>query len=79
MDLPAIQYLRAISESVLIAPAMNDKMYKHKSVQENISKLKRWGYKFVGPEVGHLACGYRGIGHLSGTEIILKEAKKILK
>lgn len=64
---------------VLIAPAMNDKMYKHKAVEENIRKLKSWGYKFIGPEVGHLICGYRAIGHLSDIDTIVREVKKVLK
>jgi len=64
---------------VLIAPAMNDKMYKHKSVEGNIKRLRGWGYKFIGPEVGHLVCGYRAIGHLSDTETILREVKKVIK
>jgi phosphopantothenoylcysteine decarboxylase/phosphopantothenate--cysteine ligase len=64
---------------VLIAPAMNDKMFKHKAVKENISKLERFGYKFVGPKHGHLACGYEGMGHLADVEDIIKAVKKALK
>lgn len=64
---------------VLIAPAMNDRMYKHKAVVENIAKLKRMGYKFIGPKVGNLICGYVGLGHLSGVDKIVREAKRLLK
>lgn len=64
---------------VLIAPAMNDKMYKHKIVQDNIAKLKKIGYKFIGPVKGNLACGYDAIGHLAEVEEIASEAKRLLK
>ena len=71
--------IMATKAPVLIAPAMNDGMYKHKSVEENIKRLKRWGYKFIGPKVGRLVCGYRAIGHIADTENIIREVKKILK
>lgn len=64
---------------VLIAPAMNFKMFEHRLTQENIAKLKEIGYKFIGPKKGKLADGRIGIGHLADTEEIVKEAKKILK
>jgi phosphopantothenoylcysteine synthetase/decarboxylase len=69
----------ASNAKVLIAPAMNDNMYKHKAVQDNISRLKKFGYKFVGPKRGHLACGYEGIGHIADVEDIVKAVKKLLK
>jgi phosphopantothenoylcysteine decarboxylase/phosphopantothenate--cysteine ligase len=68
----------ASKAKILIAPAMNEKMYKHKAIQENIEKLKRFGYKFIGPKRGYLACGYEGIGHLADVEDIVKAVKKIL-
>ena len=64
---------------VLIAPAMNDKMYTHDIVQENIAKLKRTGYKFIGPVKGRLACGYEGMGCLADAQAIANEAKRLLK
>lgn len=64
---------------VLITPAMNDKMYKHEAVQENIAKLKRFGYKFVGPKRGHLICGYEGIGHIADIKDIVQAVKKLFK
>ena len=69
----------ASKSKVLIAPAMNDSMYKHKAIQENISRLKKFGYKFIGPKKGHLACGYEGIGHIADTEDIVKAVKRFLK
>ena len=64
---------------VLIAPAMNDRMYNHKVVKTNISRLKELGYKFIGPVSGRLVCGYRGMGHLAGVDAIVTQAKKALR
>ena len=64
---------------VLIAPAMNENMYKNKIVQENIKKLQSLGYRFIEPRIGRLACGKIGIGCLAEVETIVKEVKKILK
>jgi len=63
---------------ILIAPAMNDKMYKHRAIQENIARLKKFGYKFIGPKKGRLACGYKAIGHIADTADIVKIVKKTL-
>ncbi len=63
---------------VLICPAMNENMYKNKITQENIKKLKSFGYKFVEPRKGRLACGKIGLGCLAEVETIMKEVKKIL-
>jgi len=71
--------IMATQAPVVMAPAMNDKMYKHKSVEANIKKLKSFGYRFVGPKVGRLVCGYKAIGHLSDTDEILGEVKRALK
>jgi phosphopantothenoylcysteine decarboxylase/phosphopantothenoylcysteine decarboxylase/phosphopantothenate--cysteine ligase len=49
---------------ILIAPAMNGKMWEHSATQENVEKLKARGIEFIGPEEGMLACGYEGIGRL---------------
>ena len=63
---------------VLIAPAMNEKMYNHAVVKDNISKLKKIGYSFVGPIKGRLACGHDAIGHIADTGEIVKEAKRLV-
>lgn len=68
----------ATRQAVLMAPAMNENMYQHKIVQENIKKLKSLGYKFVEPRQGRLACGKVGMGCLAEVEDIVKEAKKCL-
>jgi len=69
----------ASKATVLIAPAMNENMYTHKAVQENIEKLKKFGYKFVAPKRGYLACGYEGMGHIADTKDIIEAVKKALK
>lgn len=49
---------------VLIAPAMNGKMWQHAATEENVAVLKGRGVEFIGPEEGMLACGYEGVGRL---------------
>lgn len=68
----------ATKAPVLIAPAMNERMYKHKIIQENISRLKGIGYNFIGPIKGHLACGHEEIGHIADTKDIIREVKRLL-
>jgi phosphopantothenoylcysteine synthetase/decarboxylase len=63
---------------VLMAPAMNEKMYKHPVTQGNIDKLKKIGYRFIGPVRGMLACGYEEIGHIAGVKEIVDQAKRLL-
>lgn len=64
---------------VLVAPAMNEKMYKNPAIQDNIKTLKRRGISFVGPIKGPLACGHEGIGHIARIDSIVAEALKLLK
>ena len=59
---------------VLIAPAMNGKMWEHPATQRNISLLTADGCAFVGPASGDLACGYQGIGRLADVSDILDAA-----
>ncbi len=66
--------IMATRAPVLFAPAMNTKMYENPIVQDNIQKLKRLNYLFVGPEEGELACGEEGKGRLSEPESILDAA-----
>jgi phosphopantothenoylcysteine synthetase/decarboxylase len=58
---------------VLIAPAMNGKMWLHPATQANVALLKSRGVRWVGPADGLLSCGYEGIGRLSPIEDILRE------
>lgn len=69
----------ATSAPVLIAPAMNEKMYLNKITQGNIRKLKSLGYKFVEPTRGKLACGKIGVGCLADVDRIVKEAIALKK
>ena len=57
--------LLATDKDVLIAPAMNVRMWEHPATQRNIATLKQDGVKFVGPEIGDMACGETGPGRLS--------------
>ncbi len=63
---------------VIIAPAMNPNMFNHPIHQQNIEKLKRIGYHFVGPKEGRLACGIEGMGHIADTEEILATVRRVL-
>lgn len=63
---------------VLIAPAMNGKMWFHPATVANVSTLQARGVAFIGPEEGLLACGYEGIGRLWPVEGIVERAEKIL-
>lgn len=69
----------ATKAPVLIAPAMNEKMYRHPVTQDNIARLKKIGYRFVGPIKGRLACGHEDIGHIARVEDMMSEAKRLLK
>ncbi len=62
----------ATKAKVLIAPAMNTNMYQNPIVQNNISKLKGFGYKFIEPASGRLACGDIGIGKLADVNTIVE-------
>ena len=63
---------------ILIAPAMNENMYKNTIVQANIKKLKSEGFWFIEPTTGRLASGDIGIGHLAEPETIVKEVSRAL-
>lgn len=62
--------IMATKAPVIFAPAMNTNMYQNVIVQDNIKKLKQYGYKFIQPESGRLACGDIGEGKLANTELI---------
>jgi len=62
--------IMATNAKVIFAPAMNTNMYNNPIVQENIKKLKSYGYEFINPSSGRLACGDVGDGKLADTEEI---------
>jgi len=64
---------------VLVAPAMNGKMWLHAATQANVGTLKARGVEFIGPEEGMLSCGYEGIGRLWPVEGIAARAAKLLE
>ena len=63
---------------ILIAPAMNGKMWLHRATAENVEILKSRGVEFIGPEEGMLACGYEGLGRLWKSEDIAFRAEFLL-
>ena len=71
--------IMATKAPVIFAPAMNNNMYENKIVQENIERLKSFGYKFIEPDTGHLACGYEAKGKLPKTKTIIDNVKKLIK
>ena len=70
--------IAATKAKVLIAPAMNTNMYENPIVQKNISTLKEYGYKFIEPESGRLACGDIGSGKLASPEVIVENVEALL-
>ncbi len=63
---------------ILIAPAMEEQMYRNPFVQANIQKLKKHGVEFVEPVSGDLASGHKGIGRLNTVEVILERITQLL-
>ncbi|MFS0751900.1 bifunctional phosphopantothenoylcysteine decarboxylase/phosphopantothenate--cysteine ligase CoaBC [Oceanobacillus sp. 1P07AA] len=61
----------ATQAEVYIAPAMNVHMYAHPAVIKNMKQLESWGYHFIEPGAGYLACGYVGKGRLEEPEEIV--------
>ena len=63
---------------VLIAPAMNGKMWLHAATQANVEILKRRGVEFIGPDEGMLSCGYEGVGRLWPVDKIAARVLSLL-
>jgi len=64
---------------LLIAPAMNGKMWLHGATQHNVATLKSRGAEFIGPEEGLLSCGYEGLGRLWPVEKVSQRALELLQ
>ena len=64
---------------ILIAPAMNGRMWLHPATQQNMATLKKRGVEFLGPDEGMLSCGYEGIGRLWPVEKIAERVLKLLR
>ena len=68
----------AFKKPILIAPAMNCNMWQNGIIQENIGKLRKYGYEILEPETGFLACGTEGVGRLCSLEKIFERTVEIL-
>ena len=64
---------------VVFIPSMNTHMFENKIVQENINKLKKYGYSFIEPTTGMLACGEIGKGKYPDLKTILESIETIIE
>ena len=71
-DMLSTTIMAASKAKVIFAPAMNTHMYQNKIVQGNIEKLKNYGYDFIEPASGRLACGDIGVGKLADVNTIVE-------
>ena len=63
----------ASDKEIYLAPAMNVRMWEHQSNKQNLEKLRSFGYKVIGPEIGDMACGEYGEGKMSNPDKISSE------
>ncbi len=63
----------ASDKNIFLAPAMNVRMWEHPSTKENLNKLKKFGYKIIGPEIGDMACGEFGEGKMTEPNEIIRQ------
>ena len=63
---------------ILLAPAMNGKMWLHAATQQNVATLKTRGAEIIGPEEGMLSCGYEGLGRLWPVDAVARRAVELL-
>ena len=68
----------ASNKQVFLAPAMNVRMWEHKSTKKNLDILKSYGYKVIGPTIGDMACGEFGEGKMSDPSYIFNEIHNFL-
>ena len=66
----------ASNKDIFLVPAMNVRMWLHKATQKNLNTLVAYGYKFIGPEDGEMACGEYGKGKMSSPRQILSLLEK---
>jgi phosphopantothenoylcysteine synthetase/decarboxylase len=64
---------------ILVAPAMNGKMWLHPATQQNVATLKSRGAEFIGPEEGLLSCGYEGLGRLWPVEKVAERVLELMR
>ena len=68
----------ASNKKVFLAPAMNVRMWEHQSTKDNLKKLKSYGYNFIGPAIGDMACGEYGEGKMSDPQEIFDKINDFL-
>ena len=71
----ATTVLLASNKDILLVPAMNVRMWLHKATQNNLKILQDYGYHFIGPEKGEMACGEYGEGKMSSPRQIYSYLK----
>ena len=71
----ATTIMLASNKDIILVPAMNVRMWSHKATQDNCKKLIAYGYKFLGPTDGQMACGEFGKGKMISPKKIFKEIK----
>jgi phosphopantothenoylcysteine decarboxylase / phosphopantothenate---cysteine ligase len=71
----ATTVLLASNKDILLVPAMNVRMWLHKATQKNLKTLQDYGYNFIGPEKGEMACGEYGEGKMSSPRQIYSYLK----
>ncbi len=71
----ATTVILASNKEVLLVPAMNVRMWIHKATQNNLKILQDYGYLFIGPEKGEMACGEYGEGKMSSPRQIYSYIK----
>jgi phosphopantothenoylcysteine synthetase/decarboxylase len=64
---------------LLVAPAMNGKMWLHAATQQNVGTLRGRGAEFIGPEEGMLSCGYEGMGRLWPVDKVVERVMELLR
>merc|ERR1712093_832222 len=75
----ATTVLLASNKDILLVPAMNVRMWLHKATQRNLKTLQDYGYRFIGPEKGEMACGEYGEGRMSSPRQIFYYLKNYFK
>lgn len=66
----------ASNKEIFITPAMNVRMWDHPSTKENFAKIKKNGYRVIGPDIGDMACGEYGEGKMSEPTLIADQIDK---
>ena len=69
----------ASNKDIFLVPAMNVRMWEHPLTKENVNKLKKYGFNFVGPEIGDMACGEFGEGKMTEPKEIERKIEIYFK